>query len=137
MNTWDFSGKTALVTGGSSGIGRAIAFALAEHGCQVAATGLTVDEVEELNGLGLSRLSAVALDVTDETAAANVIAQFSQLDILVNCAGMILRGGGEFTAEGFERVLETNRSIEQMKTVGIVIEPLSEHPIVIMPTSDR
>lgn len=36
-----------------------------------------------------------------------------------------------------ERVLETNRSIEQMKTVGIVIEPLSEHPIVIMPTSDR
>lgn len=36
-----------------------------------------------------------------------------------------------------ERVLETNRSIEHMKTVGIVIEPLSEHPIVIMPTSDR
>lgn len=35
-----------------------------------------------------------------------------------------------------ERVLETNRSIEQMKTVGIVVEPLSEHPIVIMPDAD-
>ena len=44
-------------------------------------------------------------------------------------AYMILEGD-------IERVQETNRSIEQMKTVGIVIEPLSERPIVIMPDGD-
>ena len=35
-----------------------------------------------------------------------------------------------------QRLLDTNRSIEQMKTVGIVIEPMSEHPVEIMPDSD-
>ena len=53
-------------------------------------------------------LKAVRLDVTSDADVAACIAQFSRLDALVNCAGIILRDGKEFTIEGFQQVLDVN-----------------------------
>jgi 2-hydroxycyclohexanecarboxyl-CoA dehydrogenase len=88
------SGKTALVTGGGRGIGRAIARALAGEGAQVAV--LDIDGVAaravaaEIDGFGVKGL-AVAADLTRradvERAVAETVAQFGQLDVLVNNAG--------------------------------------------------
>lgn len=96
------TGTRALVTGGTSGIGRAIARALAGTGCRVTVTGLDEAAVKG------SDLDAAVLDVTDEAAIRALVARFDRLDILVNSAGMILRGGAEFEAAGFMKVIDVN-----------------------------
>src|SRR5688572_29035473 len=88
------SGTRALVTGGGTGIGRAIAGALTEAGCHVTAAGL--------DG------TAGPLDVSDEGAVRRFVAALDRLDILVNAAGMILRGGAEFETAGFMKVIDVN-----------------------------
>jgi 2-hydroxycyclohexanecarboxyl-CoA dehydrogenase len=87
-------GKTALVTGGGRGIGRAIALALAREGCQPAVADILAENAQavknEVEGLGVKGL-ALGVDLTKrsevEQAVAEVLAQFGQLDILVNNAG--------------------------------------------------
>jgi 2-hydroxycyclohexanecarboxyl-CoA dehydrogenase len=87
-------GKTALVTGGGRGIGRAIALGLAREGAQVAVLDIIRDNAEAVRGeveaLGVKGLTLVA-DLTRraevERAVAEALAQFGQLDILVNNAG--------------------------------------------------
>jgi 3-oxoacyl-[acyl-carrier protein] reductase len=113
----DLSGRTALVTGGSRGIGRAIALRLAGQGADVAfsyrgneaAANTTVADIE---GLGRKAL-AVQADVSDAEAAdglvKSVIDAFGKVDILVNNAGitrddLIMR----MSVEAFREVLETN-----------------------------
>ncbi len=98
--------KQALITGGARGIGFGIAEAMLKAGYGVTVTGLSDEEVAAV--LVRENLKAAALDVTSETDAAACIAQFSRLDVLVNCAGIILRDGKEFTIEGFQRVLDVN-----------------------------
>ncbi|PWI18547.1 short-chain dehydrogenase [Streptomyces sp. Act143] len=94
-----FTGKTALVTGAGSGIGRAIAVSLAAEGAQVVAAGRrrepleeTVRLIEEAGGKAL----AVAADVTDATDVQALVAaavdRFGSLDVAVNNAG-VFRGG--------------------------------------------
>ena len=91
----DLSGRTALVTGGSQGIGRGIVLKMAEQGADVAIADIN-DEgaakvVEEVKALGRKSF-AVHMDVTDkatvEKGVADVIAGFGHLDILVNNAGV-------------------------------------------------
>jgi len=90
----DLTGRSALVTGASRGIGRAIAEELAAHGCAVALAARTPDTVQQaadgINAAG-GRAVAFAADVTDEGAAerlvAETVAAFGGLDILVNNAG--------------------------------------------------
>ncbi|WP_329339483.1 SDR family oxidoreductase [Streptomyces sp. NBC_00663] len=94
-----FTDKTALVTGAGSGIGRAIALALAAEGAQVVAAGRrqepleeTVRLIEEAGGKAL----AVTADVTDATDVHALVAaavdRFGSLDVAVNNAG-VFRGG--------------------------------------------
>ncbi len=88
-------GKVAVVTGGSSGIGRATALALAAEGAAVAVGGRTASALEEVQGAVTSRggkaLSQV-LDVRDEQQVAALVdaavQQFGRLDIVVNNAGL-------------------------------------------------
>lgn len=83
-------GKRALVTGGGSGIGRAFAEALAEHGAEVVVCGRRREVVEataaELSSLGKS-VSALRCDVTDEENLLALAEAVGQLDIVVNNAG--------------------------------------------------
>src|SRR5216117_2177010 len=80
-------GRTALVTGGSRGIGRAVAIALAEEGADVAA----IDVAQNITKMGRRAILARA-DVSDYPdtfrMAQDVLAEFGHLDILVNNAGV-------------------------------------------------
>lgn len=98
--------KQALITGGARGIGFGIAEAMLAAGYSVTVTGLTADEVATVPMR--ENLEAVTLDVTCDGDVAASIGKLSQLDVLVNCAGIILRDGTEFTVEGFQRVIDVN-----------------------------
>jgi NAD(P)-dependent dehydrogenase (short-subunit alcohol dehydrogenase family) len=92
---FDLSGRVALVTGGSKGLGRTIATALARAGADVAVTSRTLADLEvvaaDLGRLG-SRSLAVAADVTDEDSIRAMVQRvadhFGRIDILVNNAGV-------------------------------------------------
>ena len=112
----DLSGKSAVVIGGASGIGRAIAFGLAEAGADVVPTSRRRDLVEqtanEIRTLG--RRSVVCpSDVLDRTSLEEVLARtieaFGKVDILVNSAGRTKRAPTlDFSEEDWDAILETN-----------------------------
>lgn len=101
--------RTAVVTGGTSGIGRAIGKALADEGCDVTLVGRTEEEVEACRS-ELAGMHVLACDVTDPAGIARLASLHPQLDVLVNAAGMLLRDGQEFEPANFERVVEVNLS---------------------------
>jgi NAD(P)-dependent dehydrogenase (short-subunit alcohol dehydrogenase family) len=98
--------KQALITGGARGIGFGIAEAMLAVGYAVTVTGLTAEEVAAVPAR--EHLKAVRLDVTSDTEVAACIGAISRLDALVNCAGMVLRDGKEFTIAGFQKVIDVN-----------------------------
>ena len=98
--------KHSLITGGARGIGFGIAQAMLKAGYAVTVTGLTDEEVAAVPAR--ENLKAEKLDVTSDADVAACIARFERLDALVNCAGIILRDGREFTIEGFQQVLNVN-----------------------------
>jgi NAD(P)-dependent dehydrogenase (short-subunit alcohol dehydrogenase family) len=109
------AGKIALVTGGTRGIGRAIAERLLEEGCSVAICGrkqATVDgAVAEMHRLGT--IAGFAADVTQpeqvEHFFSQVERQFGGLDILVNNAGEgVFRKVGEMTVDDWRRNIDLN-----------------------------
>ncbi|MBM3837408.1 MAG: SDR family oxidoreductase [Verrucomicrobia bacterium] len=102
-----FEGKRALITGGTGGIGSAIALAFAGQECNVTATGHTLEQIKRFPHLS-SKVEARMLDVTDDNSIQEVIAGFHQLDILVNCAGTILRQNREHDPADFEKVIDVN-----------------------------
>lgn len=97
----------ALVTGGTSGIGRAIALALADAGAETIVTGVTSEEVQSFDAAGKT-IRAVQMDVTETDQVNEVVSSFSRLDILVNCAGIILRDRQEFDPAQFAKVIDVN-----------------------------
>jgi NAD(P)-dependent dehydrogenase (short-subunit alcohol dehydrogenase family) len=98
--------KQALITGGARGIGFGIADAMLAAGYGVTVTGLTADEIAAVPKR--ENLHTAILDVTSDAAVAACIGGLSRLDALVNCAGIILRDGKEFTIEGFQQVIDVN-----------------------------
>ena len=103
-----FTGKVALVVGGTSGIGAAIADAFSGLGAVVTVTGATAEECAAARAAPAFRCrDAVAIDVRDEAAVARLLADLPRLDVLVNCAG-IIRRGAEHDIEVFEEVLAIN-----------------------------
>ena len=103
-----FSGKVALVSGGSSGIGAAIGNALARLGARVTVTAANYAEaLAARDAAGFFAESAIALDVRDNAAIAACLAARPRLDILVNCAGTIKRVT-EHDPEVFAEVVDVN-----------------------------
>jgi NAD(P)-dependent dehydrogenase (short-subunit alcohol dehydrogenase family) len=110
------AGKSAVVIGGTSGIGRALALGLANAGADVAASSRRQEQVDETAAeieLTGQRSLRVASDVVDraslEALLAAAIAAFGKVDILVNCAGKTKRGPTiDFPQEVWDDILETN-----------------------------
>src|SRR5260221_1122937 len=98
--------KQALITGGARGIGFGIAQAMLDAGYGVTVTGLSAEEIASVPAR--DHLHAVKLDVTDDAGVAACVARLTRLDALVNCAGMVLRDGKEFTIQGFQKVIDVN-----------------------------
>ena len=129
-NPFDLSGKVAVVTGANTGIGQAIALALAEAGADVAAVGRTPaeDTVAKIRALG-RRAEIVSADlstiepvqrVVDET-----VEKLGGLDILVNNAGIIRRADAvDFTEEDWDAVVDTN-----LKSVFFLCQAAGRHMI--------
>jgi NAD(P)-dependent dehydrogenase (short-subunit alcohol dehydrogenase family) len=113
---FDLFGKTAVVAGGTSGIGRTLALGLADAGADVVVVGRREDFVEEaasaIEAKGRRTLRMTA-DVTSRTSLERVreacLQAFGRLDILVAAAGVTAKVGTlEMTDEDWRRVLDTN-----------------------------
>jgi NADP-dependent 3-hydroxy acid dehydrogenase YdfG len=116
MNTGKLSGKTALVTGASSGIGEATALALAAEGARVA---IAARRLQRLNELGerIRRGGGDALpieaDVTDEAQASGMVRrallEFGRLDMLLNIAGVgVAAPFGNTTSAEYRQMVDVN-----------------------------
>jgi 2-deoxy-D-gluconate 3-dehydrogenase len=129
-NPFDLTGKVAIVTGANTGIGQAIAIALAEAGADVACVGRTPaeDTVAKIRALGrkaeivsadLSTIEPVQR-VVDET-----IAKLGGLDILINNAGIIRRADAvDFSEADWDAVIDTN-----LKSVFFLCQAAGRHMI--------
>jgi meso-butanediol dehydrogenase/(S,S)-butanediol dehydrogenase/diacetyl reductase len=90
-NQYDFAGKVVLVTGGGSGIGRAIARAFLDNGATVAVVGRRTEALDEtLSGYPQEHVLAIPADISDRAAAAKVVTtvtqRFGRLDVFVSNA---------------------------------------------------
>ena len=134
-------GKVAVVTGGSRGIGLAIAQALREAGCRLAVTAQFRDSKPGTTANKFGSESLVhSCDVRDETSVANFFAavrkRFGRVDVLVNNAGIAgpTRNVGELSLADWRDVLETNltgmflttrSALPLMSGGGVIINNLS------------
>lgn len=108
--SFDYSGKTVLVTGGTSGIGAATSLAFKRAGARVVACGFTPDEIAAARANpDFAGIDVRALDVSDKAAVDALVGGLDALDVVVNSAGMILRDA-EHDPAMFDKVLDVNVS---------------------------
>jgi gluconate 5-dehydrogenase len=105
---FDLSGRTALVTGSTRGLGLAFAQALADAGAHVAINGRRPAACEAA-AAGIEGAFAAPFDVTDEAAVSTGVAAVGEVDILVNNAGIQLRRSLEqFSLDEWRQVMDAN-----------------------------
>jgi NAD(P)-dependent dehydrogenase (short-subunit alcohol dehydrogenase family) len=116
ISSFALNGKTAVVLGGTSGIGKALALGLAEAGADVIPSARRSEQVEEtataIEALGRKSFRMVS-DVQNrkslEELREKVLAEFGKVDILLNCAGITRKMPTlEVTDEGWNEILDTN-----------------------------
>lgn len=127
-NPFDLDGKIAVVTGANTGIGQAIALALAGAGADIAAVGRTPahDTVAQARALG-RRAEIISADLSTIEPAGRIVAEavdkLGGLDILVNNAGIIRRADSiAFTEEDWDAVIDTN-----LKSVFFLCQAAARH----------
>lgn len=98
--------RLAIVTGGTGGIGGGISRALAAASWRVVAGSISDDEIAAFAPDPM--IETRKLDVTDHGSVAALVESCSRIDAVVNCAGILVRHGGEWEVENFRRVLEVN-----------------------------
>lgn len=108
-----FDGKVALVTGGGTGIGRAVATGIAEEGGKVVVTGRRLEPLQEVSATNPERIRCVAADVSRgedvKRAIAFTVEQFGALDVLVNnAAACTMRPLANLTDEDISAMLDVN-----------------------------
>ncbi|MBI2481304.1 MAG: glucose 1-dehydrogenase [Planctomycetia bacterium] len=117
IKLFDLAGRAAIITGGSKGLGQAMAAGLASAGADVLLTSRNVNEGEaaakEIADAFGHRALAMAADVTSPEAcqavAQKALDEFGKIDILINNAGINIRGPiDELTYEQFQEVERTN-----------------------------
>lgn len=118
LEKFSLSGKVALVTGSSSGLGQSMAIALAEAGADIAAhchvegrADETVTAIEKLGRKAVSIAGDMSDKETPKRVVADVISAFGRIDILINNAGMIRRTPAvDFSEADWSTVIEVNLS---------------------------
>ena len=132
MQLFDLTGKRALITGSSMGIGYALAKGLAQAGAHLVLNARNAERLEEaadkLRGEGFT-VDTLAFDVTDADAALSAVdayeAEHGAIDILVNNAGMQHRAAlEEFPADAFDTLMRTN-----VNSVFYVSKAVARHMI--------
>jgi 2-deoxy-D-gluconate 3-dehydrogenase len=116
LDRFSLAGKTALVTGASSGIGQAIAIALAEAGAKVAVhcrtrgnAAETITRIETGGGVAVEVVGDMAERTSPQNIFDQAVDELSRVDILINNAGMIRRSPAvEFSEEDWQAVIDVN-----------------------------
>ena len=111
----DLRGKVALVTGGTSGIGRAISTALLDEGCEVYAADINLSAAQGAPEFAGATAHLIRMDVGDasgvQRAVDAIVAERGRIDILVNCAGILkTRSVVESTIADWDDVVRVNLS---------------------------
>ena len=108
--SFDYSNKQVLVTGGVSGIGRAVSLAFVAAGAEVIACGVTEQELAAARAdPAFARINVVGLDVTDKQAVDRLVGGLESLDVVVTSAG-IIRRDTEHDPDVFDQVIDVNLS---------------------------
>jgi len=117
IQLFDLHGKSAVITGGSKGLGLAMAAALCSAGADVMLVNRNAkegeDAAQQLAKLYGTKVIAFAADITDkkqcDEMASKAIGAFGKIDILINSAGINIRGPiDEVTPEDFSKVMDVN-----------------------------
>jgi len=106
---FDLTGKTALITGGGSGIGKETALLFAKHGAEVCIIDLNAtDAVNEITAAG-GKARSFACDVSNQQQVHHVVEEIGKVDILINNAGIAHIGKADTTSEeDFDKVYRVN-----------------------------
>lgn len=110
MNEIDFTDKTVLVIGGSSGIGNGIAQQFQRHGAKVYVSGTRAssDSYEGEEGSNLKNLNYFQWDVSEDAKVDSLVTPFDSLDVLVASQGIVEYKRAEFQMPTFRKVLDVN-----------------------------
>lgn len=133
MNLFSLEGKNALVIGGSRGIGKAMAIALASAGANVAISSRKQESlnlsVKEISNSTISKIIGIATDITNVDSVNhlidNVVNEFGNIDILVNSAGVNVRKPAlDFSEEDWDTVQDV-----QLKYVFFTCQAVARHMV--------